>query len=138
MCVTAAVMLVAGAAAGAAGSIMAGNAQRKAADAEAATLEATARENARSIRKKAAEYRSGARADYAASGVDVASASALAADRQIVFDSETDAQNEIIFAGQRATARRAEGRAAQSAGYLQAASTVLGAASTYSSWKKAA
>jgi hypothetical protein len=119
---------------------MRGNAQREAAETGAQGVNADARLQARQIRRLAREYRGAATAGYAASGIDVSGGTPLVAEHEITQRSEEDALFTILGAKNRATSLRRQGKAAQTAGNLEAASTILGAAGSYGSggWQKAA
>jgi hypothetical protein len=110
-----------------AGSIMSGNAANDAAQAQADQVTLQARQRARSIRYMAKQTLGAARADYAASGVDVNSGSPLVASDTINFNSEVDALNAIASGEATARSIRRSGKAQQSAGYLDAAGSLLGA-----------
>lgn len=126
MCDPVTAVIAIGGALKAGGSIMGGNAQKDAADAQAAQVDVQARQKAKAIRYLAKQTLGTARADYAASGVDVNSGSPLVAAKTIKFNSEVDALN-AIASGQAASASlRKSGSAAQTAGYLQGAGSLLG------------
>lgn len=116
-----------GALLGAAGSIMSGKAKKRAAYDEASQVALEAKVRAMNIRKLAAQTRSAARAGYAASGVVVDEGSALLADASITRESEFDAFYTILSGETRAQALRRQGQAEQTAGWLGAGATVLGA-----------
>jgi hypothetical protein len=130
-------MLVAATAAKATGSVLGGKAQKRAAYDEAAGLQDEARAQAKVIRRQAAESRSTAAANYAASGVSVAEGTPLIIDRVITQRSEEDVGNTLLTADRRAAALRKSGKAAQTAGYLNAAGSVLqtGASISAGGWK---
>lgn len=120
-----AVVLIAGAVKGA-GSIMAGNAAQDAANAQATQIEQQTKQRVRNIRYLAKQTIAGARVDYAASGVDVNSGSPVVAGRTITFNSEVDALNALASGQATAASIRRSGRAQQTAGYLNAAGSLLG------------
>jgi len=113
------------------GSVMAGDARKKAAYDEASGVELEARMRAKNIRKLATEVRAEARADYAGSGVMVDEGSPLVVDAYITRESELDALNTILSGELRAKSLRKSGKAAQKAGYIDAADSALGG---YGDW----
>lgn len=121
-----AALVVAGVVKGA-GSIMAGDAAQSAANSQAAQVELQSRQRARGIRYQAKQTISAAKADYAASGVDVGSGSPIEAYRTISFNSEVDALNAIASGTATARSIRKSGRAQATAGYLEAGGSLLGA-----------
>jgi hypothetical protein len=108
-------------------SVMGGQSGKKAGAAAASAEIADSQQRARLIRKLARDYHGQATAAYAASGVDVSQGTPMIVDRQIEYDSELDALNEIVSGKRRARALRAGGAVSQQAGYLQGAGTALSA-----------
>jgi hypothetical protein len=127
MCTGIEIALIAGTAVSAAGSIMSGQAQQSEADKLAAGATLQARQRARSIRYMARQTLGTARADYAASGVDVNSGSPVVAERTINFNSEVDALNALASGNAEAASLKRSGRAANDAGWIKAGTSVLGA-----------
>lgn len=125
--VTIGVMIVGAAVVKGAGSIMAGNAAKSAADDQAAQVEQQTKQRARSIRYLAKQTLAAARADYAASGVDVNSGSPIVAAQTISYNSEVDTLNAIASGEANARSIRKTGKAQQQAGYWGAAGSLLGA-----------
>lgn len=120
-------LILAAAALKAGGSIMSGNAQGAADEAQAAQVDLQTRQRARSIRYMAKQTISSARADYAASGVDVNSGSPELAQKTISYNSEVDTLNAIASGEAAAASLRRSGRAARNAGLINAAGSILGA-----------
>lgn len=127
-------LLIAGTAAKAGGSILAGKAEKRAAYDAASQAELEARVRAMNIRKAAAETRGAARASYAASGVTVDEGSALIADAAITRNSELDAFYTILSGNTRGASLRRQGRAAQTGGILGAFGTALSSAADISAY----
>lgn len=125
----------------AAGTIAQGKAAKSQADAEAGQLDyqaAVERDNAAAeaalIRRAGARARGETLAGTVASGIKIGEGSALDAERQVMQDSEVDAQLAILTGDRSARSltssaaqRRAAGRAARNAGYLQAGTSLLSA-----------
>lgn len=135
------------------GSIAGGNAQNAAAKAQASQQEYQGRvaqddalAQAQVIRKNAREVRASATAGFAGAGVKVGEGSAQEVDRQIATDSEHDAYMSILNGDRRARGLQADaamtrsaGKNAQTAGYVGAIGTALGAGykATLPGWKTA-
>lgn len=132
--------LIIGAAVSATGSVMKGNAAKSAATEEGNQVQAEARLQARQIRRLAREQRGAADAAYAGAGVDISEGTPLIAEHEITQRSEEDALFTILGAKNRAASLRKQGKAAQKAGYIEAAGTILGAAGSMGGggWQKAA
>lgn len=109
-----------------AGSIMAGNAAQSAADDQANQVLVQTRQRVRNIRYMAKATLGSARADYAASGVDVTSGSPIVAQRTITYNSEVDALNAMASGVATAASIKRSGKAQQTAGYIGAAGSLLG------------
>lgn len=150
---TAAVVLVAAAAAGAYASIESGNQQKKMykaqaqqASNEAAYRKDAAKAQAEKIRRMGALQKSEAKAALAASGVDVSEGTPLELQKSITQNSEEDALSALLGGKRASESAMAEasmlsqaGANAQKSGNMGAVTSVLGAASTYSSgWKSTA
>lgn len=131
MCDPVTAVLVIGSAVSATGSVMAGDAKKKAAYDEASQVEMDARIRAKNIRKLAAETRGAARAGYAASGVVVDEGTPLITDAYITRESELDALYTILSGESRSKSLRKTGKAAATAGYIGAATTALSAYGSY-------
>lgn len=123
--------LVIGTVAGSAGSVMAGDARKKAAYDEASGVEMEAKIRAKNIRKLAREVRGEARAGYAGSGVVVDEGSALIVDQHITRESELDALYTILSGDMQAKSLRKTGKAASTAGWINAGTTALNAYGSY-------
>ena len=106
-------------------SLAGGIGANKAAKAEAAMAKMQGQMRARQIRRAAAREVGSARAAAAASGVSVASGSVLEAEREIERYSEQDALSAILTGDARASAVRAEGRAAMTQGLVSAGESLL-------------
>lgn len=101
---------------------------------------------AEQIRQAARRQRAAAQAAYAASGVDVGTGSAIKIDQTIAKGGEYDALNAIISGGNGAKSLTAEAltygkaaKAARTAGYASAASTLMSAGASYaqaSGWRQ--
>jgi hypothetical protein len=133
-------VIIAGAVLGAAGSIMGGNAKKQAAEDTATYQVDEAKAQAKKIRDLARQQRGEATASYAASGVDVGEGTPLLTDAEITRRSEEDALMTILGAKRQAGIIKREGKAQQTAGYYQAAGSVLGAAGGIGGggWQRAA
>lgn len=116
---------VAGAVLKVGGSVLGGNAKKRALYDEASQAELEARVRAMNIRKLAAQTRSAARAGYAASGVVVDEGSALLADADITRQSELDAFYSIFSGQSRGASLRRQGRAEQTGGLLSGFGSAL-------------
>lgn len=112
--------------------------QRREGDAEKDAAVAQAEKIRRAGRAQAAA----ANASLAASGVAIGEGTALRINEQIYNDSESDAYTALLTGTRRkrtddnaALISQTEGKAAQTAGYLNAGSTLLSAGSSYGKWK---
>lgn len=131
------------------GSIQQGNQQRQLAEAQAAQLDLQAAQErdaaiaqAEKIRRAGRSQAAQAEASYAASGVSVGTGTPVRINETITRDAEEDAYMTILTGDRRgqtldteAALNRRAGRNAQQAGYVGAASSVLGGASKYGMWK---
>lgn len=122
-----------------------GKYQERQANADAAAEQGAARVHAEKIRKMARTQSGEATAALAGSGVDVGAGTAVRINEEIYRNAEEDAVM-TIFGGTDSAARmRTQGKAdairgkqAEKAGYINAASTLLGSASSAYGWKSAA
>lgn len=106
-------------------SVLGGRSAKDAGNAAARAEIFDSMQRARLIRKLARDYQGQATAAYAGSGVDVSQGTPALVDRQITYDSELDALNEIVSGQRRARALKKGGQVAQQVGYLQGAGTAL-------------
>lgn len=97
---------------------------------------------AEKIRRAGRAQAAAANASLAASGVAIGEGTALRINEQIYQDSESDAYTALLTGTRRqrtndnsAMIMQTEGKAAQTAGYLNAGSTLLSAGSQYGKWK---
>lgn len=141
--------LIASAVVGAGGAIYAGEQQRQTmhanadqAQADADTAAGQAQVEARKIREAAKRQRSSAAAALAASGVDVGTGTAELIQQDITDRGEQDALTTILTGDRRsrllnreADVSRIGAGNAQTAGYIGAASSVLGGVNSYYGWK---
>lgn len=119
------------------GSIMKGKEDKAQADAQASAEQQDAKLQATKIRRMAADTKSQASAYYAASGVDVGQGSPLVTQREISQRSEEDALFTMLGGQNRASALRRQGSAAQTAGYINAAGSILSyGANSGSAWSR--
>lgn len=142
-------LMVASAAVSTVAAIHSGQSQKNAAEANAelarrqgnAELDA-ATAQAEKIRKAGRATAAQANAAMAASGVSIGEGTALRINEQIYRDSEEDAYTTMLTGARRrqsandqAGLLEHEGRAAGTAGYLNAGATLLSSASSYGKWK---
>lgn len=120
-----------GGAASAGGSILGGQSANAGYREQADQVQLDARTKAMAIRRLAKETMSGARADYAAAGVDVNSGTPTVVGKAISHNSEVDALNAIASGDAAARSLRKSGAAANNAGLMGAASSALAAYGTY-------
>lgn len=149
MCTGVEIALIAGAAVSAGTAIHAGEQQRSAANAaadqakaDAETAAGQAQVEAAKIREAAKRQRSAAIAALSASGVDVGAGTAEQITADITQRGEEDALTTILTGSNRgrmlnreAEISRIGGSNAATAGYVGAASSVLGSAGNYYTWK---
>ena len=114
------------------------------ADLQAIYTEQQAAQEADLVRRIGRDTRKAATAAYAGSGVDVNSETALAVDREIVRNTESDAIVTLLNGQRQAEALRAgagmyreAGSDARRAGAINMAGTALSAGYTYNRWKTA-
>jgi hypothetical protein len=115
------------------------------ADYQAKVEEGNAYRTAQLIRKAGRRATGAANAAYAGAGVVVGEGSAAATEQEIIRNTETDAFQTLLEGGRKArglrtdaTLSRISGDQAETAGYINAATTVLGAAAQYgqaSGWR---
>jgi hypothetical protein len=118
--------------------------QARQAEADAAAERSAAEVHAEKIRKMARTQAGEANASLAGSGVEVGEGTAMNINKDIYANAEEDAVMTIFGGADRAARGNAEaagyrikGRQAQQAGYLNAASTILGAAGSIAKgWKQ--
>jgi hypothetical protein len=139
MAVTTGTMMALSAGINMAGQLKQGRAQKKAAEIDAQQLDTravqereAALQEAQSIRKAGRRTQGAARAQMAASGIDVNSGSAVDIDQEIAATSEQDARMTLLTGKRRADASnfaadqsRARGKNARTASVLGAVSTGL-------------
>jgi hypothetical protein len=120
------------------------NYQADQAEADAAAEKGAALVRAERIRSIARKTRGSARADLAAAGVSVGEGTPLLIEEDIIKRGEEDALIGIDDAQDAASRLRAQasglrmqGNQAQTAGYINAASSALAAGNTYNGWKGA-
>lgn len=148
MCTGLEIALVAGTALSAGGTVMSGMQQRQAANAnaelarrEADAEKAAAATQAERIRRAGRSQVSQANAALAASGVDLASDTAIRIGEQITRDAESDAYAAIMGGNRNASTRQSEAALSRWQGGNAMTSSLLGAAGTVaqggSNWIKA-
>jgi hypothetical protein len=125
------------------GQLQQGQAQRKAANAEARQQEIAAAQErdaamveAARIRKAGDRASGAARAQLAASGIDVGSGTALVIDEDITRESNTDAEYTLLTGSRRAGALNYSASQSRARGRNAVTSSVLGSVSTgLQGWK---
>ena len=151
---TIAMMTVASSVVSAGASIIGGMQQKEAADTQAQIAENSAayeadaaKAHAEKIRKAGLAQRGEAKAALAASGVKLGEGTALEVDKSIAKNAEQDALSAILSGDRalksgedQASMLRASGNAAQTAGFIGAAGSVLSAGASYAkgNWKTSA
>ena len=149
MCTGVEIALIASAVVGTGTAIYSGQVQKETAEVnaelqrrEGAAAQDAAVAQAEKIRKAGAAQAAQANAALAASGVAVGEGTPLRINENIYQNAEDDAYNTLLTGKrQRQTANdqagltQFQGNAAQTAGYLNAASTVLSSAGSYGKWK---
>lgn len=125
------------------GQLQQGQAARQSANAEARAAENLAAQNrdaamqeAGRIRKAGDRTRGAARAQLAASGIDVNSGTAVTIDGDIAANSESDAYNTLLTGERKSTSLQDSASIARSRGRNAVSSSMLGAVSTgLQGWK---
>lgn len=143
MCISAATMMALSAGMSAAGMLVQGAAANRAGNAQAAIdaqqaaqQKDAAEQEAARVRKAADRTRGAARAQMAASGIRVDSGSALLIDEEITRDSESDAMELLLTGKRRSDSLMTSARNSISAGRGAMAGSVLGAVGTgLQGWK---
>lgn len=137
MCISAGTLSAISTGASALGQVAQGIAGNKAAKAEAASIDMqaaqaqeAAKQEAIRIRKSADRSKGAARAQLAASGVDVNSGSAISIEQDIAFGAEQDAMNALLTGERQFAAGTARAAQTRAAGRNGLTGSLLGAAST--------
>lgn len=149
MCTGVEIALIASAVVGAGSAIYSGQVQKETAEVnaelqrrEGESAKDAAMAQAEKIRKAGAAQAAQANAALAASGVAIGEGTPLRINENIYQNAEDDAYNTLLTgkrqqqtANDQAGLTQYQGNAAQTAGVLNAASTVLSAAGSYGKWK---
>lgn len=143
MCISAGMMMAISTGVSVVGKLQQGQAQRQAADADArqAQLQAAqerdaAMVEAKRIRNAGAKASGAARAQLAASGIDVGSGTAVVIDEEITRESETDAEYTLLTGQRRSGALEYSAAQSRSRGRNAVTASVLGSVSTgLQGWK---
>lgn len=148
MCISAAMMMAISAGVTVMGTIAQGQAQKRAADAQAreyenqaAAAQVAATEEAKRIRKAGERTAGAARAALAASGIVVDEGTGVNINEDIYRNSEQDAFNTLLTGKNRAGSMQRSAAQSRASGKNAVTASLLGAASTglnaYAGWKNA-
>lgn len=143
MCISAGMMMALSTGVSIAGQLQQGQAARAAANAEARQQELAAAQErdaamaeAKRIRNAGAKASGAARAQLAASGIDVGSGTAVVIDEEITRESETDAEYTLLTGQRRSGALEYSAAQSRSRGRNAVTASVLGSVSTgLQGWK---